>query len=240
MRFSWTQRFKVPTIVENDVNTLALGESLLGAGRGNTNLVCIWIGDGIGSGIIVDGQLVRGETGNAGEVGYLEVEKALGVTQQIPKLYRQQRFLGDVISEINLFEVLLQELYPEKQNQAVEYSHQQLKEMLLLGEQGNQQVREILEEYALLVAMPSIIFIKTLNPSLIIFSGRVFETSPYLFQKVRELVRQSMQNIPFKPGSLVLSNLKEEAALKGAISLALQTIFEPPVKKSTNHLRVPS
>lgn len=233
----FTERFKVPTIVENDVNTLALGESLLGIGRGNSNLVCIWIGDGIGSGIIVDGQLVRGETGNAGEVGYLEIDKMLGVTTQIPKLYQQQRFLGDVISEINLFEVLVRELHPE-QGDAIEYSHQQLREMLAQGEQGNPKVREILDEYALVVSIPVNVFIKTLNPSVIVLSGRVFEASPYLFEKVRDRVRESMQNIPFQPGSLVLSNLKEEAALKGAIALALQTIFEPPVKKSKNHIRV--
>jgi predicted NBD/HSP70 family sugar kinase len=233
----FTHRYKAPTIVENDVNTLALGESLLGVGRGNPNLVCIWIGDGIGSGIIVDGQLVRGETGNAGEVGYLEIDQMLGVIPRIPKLFRQQRFLGDVISETNLFEVLLREGSP-KEPAEVEFSPQRLREMLASGELGNPRVREILDEYALLVAIPSIIFIKTLNPSLIVLSGRVFEASSYLFDKVRELVQKSMQNIPFKSGSLVLSHLKEEAALKGAIVLALQTIFEPPVKKSKNLIRI--
>lgn len=233
----FTQRYQVPTIVENDVNTLALGESLLGVGRGNANLVCIWIGDGIGSGIIVDGQLVRGETGNAGEIGYLEIDLLQGIIPRIPHLFRQQRFLGDVISETNLFETLQQELNPTAMD---EFTPARLVKLLAAGEQGNSRVQEILNEYALLVAIPTIIFIKALNPSLIVLSGLVFEASPYLFKKVQERVQESMQDIPFKPGPLVLSHLKQEAALKGAIALALQAIFEPPVIKSKNLIRVQS
>ncbi len=53
------QQFNLPVAVENDVNLAALGEYGFGAGRGVQNLVCIAIGTGISSGIIVDGRLVR-------------------------------------------------------------------------------------------------------------------------------------------------------------------------------------
>lgn len=95
-------RYRVPVQLENDVKVVTLGESLLGAGRGVSNMVCLWIGEGVGSGIILDGQLVRGGAGNAGEIGYLEVGYTLADIGRMQHLYRGQRFLGDLLSECNL------------------------------------------------------------------------------------------------------------------------------------------
>jgi len=66
----------------------------------------------------------------------------------------------------------------------------------------------------------------------------VIDHSNYLVNKVRELVKHNMRHIPFQSSSITVSELKEEAGVKGAIALALQTIFEPPVtrrKNVTNH-----
>lgn len=58
-------------MLENDVNLAVLGEQWLGAGQGVDNLAFIALGTGIGAGIVVNGGLMRGATGAAGELGYL-------------------------------------------------------------------------------------------------------------------------------------------------------------------------
>jgi glucokinase len=63
----------VPCIVENDVNLAALGQAWKGAGRGVHCSVTVSIGTGIGAGIVVDGKLLQGKGGAAGEIGYLVV-----------------------------------------------------------------------------------------------------------------------------------------------------------------------
>jgi glucokinase len=66
--------FNRPVMVGNDVEVAAMGEYLYGAGRGYRNFVCIFIGTGIGCGIVQNGQLYTGLTGTAGEVGHLVIE----------------------------------------------------------------------------------------------------------------------------------------------------------------------
>lgn len=63
----------VPVLVENDVNALAVAESLYGTGRGHRSFAVLTIGRGIGAGFIVDGQLHRGAGGGAGEIGHFPV-----------------------------------------------------------------------------------------------------------------------------------------------------------------------
>ena len=65
--------FKIPTRVDNDVRCAALGELNYGAGKGCENLVCITIGTGIGSGLIINGKLVRGASNAAGEIGHIKL-----------------------------------------------------------------------------------------------------------------------------------------------------------------------
>jgi predicted NBD/HSP70 family sugar kinase len=67
-------RLGLPVLIDNDVNTLAVAESLYGAGRAVANFVTVTTGRGVGLGIIVAGQLYRGRLGGAGEFGHLPVE----------------------------------------------------------------------------------------------------------------------------------------------------------------------
>ena len=62
------EEFHIPTRVDNDVRCAALGELNFGAGKGCENLICITVGTGIGSGLIVNGKLVRGASNAAGEL----------------------------------------------------------------------------------------------------------------------------------------------------------------------------
>lgn len=66
--------FLIPTRLDNDVRCAALGELNFGAGKGCENLICITVGTGIGSGIILNGKLVRGAANAAGEIGHIKME----------------------------------------------------------------------------------------------------------------------------------------------------------------------
>jgi glucokinase len=65
--------FTLPCVLDNDAKALALGEHWLGAGRGADDLVGMVVSSGVGGGIVLDGKLVQGRTGNAGHLGHIIV-----------------------------------------------------------------------------------------------------------------------------------------------------------------------
>jgi glucokinase len=74
-----SERFSgVPTVIEDDANSGALGEALAGAGRGADPFAYLALGTGLGSGVIVAGQVVSGAHGSAGEVGHMAVHDRIG------------------------------------------------------------------------------------------------------------------------------------------------------------------
>jgi len=65
------ERYSLPITVDNDVNLAALGELWFGAGQNSQNMILVFIGAGIGAGIIVDGALYRGSSDASGEIGHM-------------------------------------------------------------------------------------------------------------------------------------------------------------------------
>lgn len=67
------REFSLPVLVENNVNALAVAERLYGVGRQHENFLVVTIGTGVGAGIVVDGVVLRGNGGGAGEIGHIPV-----------------------------------------------------------------------------------------------------------------------------------------------------------------------
>ncbi len=63
----------LPAVIDNDAHCATYAEWKFGAGQGFDDLICIWLGQGVGSGIICDGRFLRGRNGIAGEVGQASV-----------------------------------------------------------------------------------------------------------------------------------------------------------------------
>ncbi len=71
-----TEQTGVPTLIENDANTAALGEALVGAGRMNNPLFYVTLGSGVGGGLVVDGRIYHGATPGEAEIGHVRLDKA--------------------------------------------------------------------------------------------------------------------------------------------------------------------
>lgn len=74
LRLAIEAEIDIPVVVENDANAAAWGEYRFGGAGSSNHLVCLTIGTGIGGALVLDGQLYRGATGVAAEVGHMTVE----------------------------------------------------------------------------------------------------------------------------------------------------------------------
>ncbi len=68
------KHFAIPVFLGNDVEIATIGEMKFGAAKGYDDFVCIFVGTGVGSAIVKNGQLIKGATGTAGEIGHVIVD----------------------------------------------------------------------------------------------------------------------------------------------------------------------
>lgn len=73
-----TEKFGIPTVITNDANAAAIGEMTYGAARGLKDFIMITLGTGVGSGIVINGQMVYGHDGFAGELGHVTMKRNNG------------------------------------------------------------------------------------------------------------------------------------------------------------------
>jgi glucokinase len=68
------QQFNTSVLIENDAHTAGLGEYMFGAGRGSRHIVYLTVSTGIGGGVIIDGKILEGANGTAGELGHMTID----------------------------------------------------------------------------------------------------------------------------------------------------------------------
>src|SRR5690606_7661985 len=107
--------FRIPVIVENEANAGAYGEKVFGLGKDVDNLVYISAGIGIGTGIIIGGELYRGYNGFSGEFGHMTIQingdECRCGNQGCWELYASEQFLQEKYSDqVNNHEYLFENL----------------------------------------------------------------------------------------------------------------------------------
>ncbi len=203
------KRFRLPCIVDNDVNLAALGEQWFGAGDGAHNIVLIAIGTGVGAGLIVDGVLYRGHNNAAGEVGFLLSNRA-----ELDQQYEKFGALESVISGTGIAE----------RAQHVRTGKRALKNLT------SQDVFEayrrhetwsipLINETVDYLSIAIVNISTLLDPELIILGGGVSESADVLLPAVQARI----QNILPKTPTLKVSTLGRRAAVMGAIAQIVHT-----------------
>jgi predicted NBD/HSP70 family sugar kinase len=117
-----TGRLSVPVYLENNASAAALGERWYGAGRRFGTFFYVYFGAGLGGGLIINGQLFSGHTGNAGELGYMPVARPknglqldrphLGEYFNLPAMYRNLHENGFVVTKPSDLELLFHQRNP--------------------------------------------------------------------------------------------------------------------------------
>lgn len=225
IRDTFNAKFGLETVIENDVKAISLGECRFGNGKNVNNLVYLWIGDGLGAGIIINGELYRGVSASAGEIGYYELGCFIRNLEEYKLLYHGQQNFGDLLSSNVLFAAVKKGLahnFPHR----LEEQGITIEKIFGYAENNCPLALEIIKEYGYLVGILCINLINTLNPELILIGGHHhLAQQPILINYIKEKVKLDVLRTPSRAVRIKSAKLDEDAGILGAIGLILDDLF---------------
>ncbi len=224
----------IPVAVTNDANAAALGEMTYGAARGMKDFIMITLGTGVGSGIVVNGQLVYGHDGFAGELGHVIVKRNNGRICGCGRTGCLEAYCSATGVARTAREFLEVRTEPStlRNLQIEDITSKDVYEAAIAGDKMAQEIftytGTILgEAFADMVAFSS--------PQAIILFGGLAKSGDLLLKPLKEAFDKSILPI-FRGGTkVILSELKEsDAAVLGASALGWEAKFkyELPVAAS--------
>lgn len=217
-----SQSSRLPSVLENDATAAAIGEWRAGAGRNCANLVYVTIGTGIGAGVIVDGRVMRGARGLAGEVGHTRITDfeercscgQLGCWESVASgtaLGRRARRAVAAAPD-GLIASFADGLPATAQHVG------------LAARRGDERALQLLEEHARWIALGLVNVQHAFAPDRIVIGGGVSVLLDLMMDKIADVLRQ--RRLPGFPDiPIVAAELGDDAGMVGA---ALQAFTFAP------------
>jgi len=208
----------------NDANAACLGEYFFGAGRSYNNIICITIGTGIGSGVILDNKLFTGNSGLAPEVGHMVLIKdgprcSCGRKGCWEALVSASAIIKRAAVEINTgTSTMLNELTGgEKDSLTVQY-------IFKAWQAGDSLAVDIMTEVKEYLALGLANLVNILNPKCIVLGGGIIDLDSELTAGLEDMVKE-LSFPSFKDTVLIKkAKLGNKAGLVGGASLFLKEI----------------
>lgn len=220
------QACAIPTIVDNDANAAALGEASFGAGVGERNLVYIGLGRGIGAGIVINGTIYHGAGTLAGELGHTIVKEdgplcPCGRRGHLEGIASAQAIVRTMIG--------VSVEYPQTEEAIRQITGGRAEAMTVdqifrIAAGGDPVAQRVIDEALHYLAISLANLINVLDPGAIIIGGAVALAGELFFGPLRQLVPPLCLHAITEPVRILPSVLGGDAALKGAVALALQDV----------------
>jgi predicted NBD/HSP70 family sugar kinase len=191
---------------ENDVNLAAIGERWRGHGRDVDNFVYLWVGTGVGMGLVLNGQLYSGANGAAGEAAYMP----LGIDDPHDPTARRRGAFEEAAAGAAIVRVA--------RTLGMTSSPLTAKKVFAAARRGDPAASAAVETEAARIALGIATVAAVLDPELVILGGGVGRNGDLLLEPIERELREVS---PFRP-RVVVSALGEDAVLHGAVATALQ------------------
>jgi glucokinase len=219
------RRFKTPVTLGNDVEVAAIGELRFGAGRDCPSFLCVFVGTGIGGGIVFDGQLYRGASGTAGEIGHMVVAAGgrhcgCGNRGCLEAYASRTAITRTLLGELHrgrpsvLRELLEGDPEPGPGSAAIRSGL-----IRQAVDAGDALVIATLDEAADYLSAGLASAINLLNPHRIVLGGGLIEAVDRFFDEVTRKTRQSALPVPAEGVEIVRSGLGDFSGVVGAAVL---------------------
>lgn len=202
--------------VENDANVAALGELWQGTGKGNRSLVMVTLGTGVGGGIVLDGKILSGVTGAAGEIGHM------------PVLYDETEMcncgkkgcLEQIASATGIVRHAKRVLAGTDKESALRKGNLTAKAVFDAFKESDELAQIIVNDVCRYLATALAHITCVVNPEIIVIGGGVSKAGQVLIDTVSMYYREKAFNA-CKDTKIVLASLGNDAGIYGAAGLVL-------------------
>lgn len=215
-------------VVDNDVNVMALGEINQGAGKRVSNLIFVKIGTGIGAGIICEGNIYRGASGCAGDIGHIGVNKSGPVCHCGNQGCLETVAAGPAIAERSLIAaqagkspILLK--YYERNGNVL-----RAEDVNNAAREGDALAIEVIRESGQFVGDVLASLVNFYNPEMIVIGGGVSNLGNLLLSSIRQTVLHRSLPLATRDLEIVFSEIGPDAGVIGAVNLAMDYMFSLP------------
>lgn len=223
-----TEAFGVPVAVTNDANAAAIGEMTYGAARGMKDFIMITLGTGVGSGIVVNGQLVYGHDGFAGELGHVIVKSSNGRMCGCGRTGCLETYCSATGVARTAREFLEIRTDPSRLRD-LPIEEITSKDVYDAAIAGDKLAREIFQYTGEIMGRAFANFVAFSSPEAIILFGGLARAGELLMKPIKESMDRNMLNMFKGKTKLLLSELKEsDAAVLGASALGWEARPTPP------------
>lgn len=213
---------ELPVYLENDANAAAIGEHWRGAGQGADNLLCVTLGTGLGSGLILNGKIWHGSNDLAGELGHTTL-----FPEGLPCKCGRKGCLEAYVSATGIVtrtQLALKEGRDSSLKEYVVNEEEPLTSLMVYehANKGDRLAREIFEDTGRYLAISLANVLNTLDLEMIIIGGQVSQAGELLFRPTIHEVEKKAIRTKYYPIRIVQAKLGDHAGIIGAA----KTVFD--------------
>ncbi|MFH1753252.1 MAG: ROK family protein [Candidatus Omnitrophota bacterium] len=207
---------KVPVYADNDANVMALAEFYKGAGKGSKNLICVTLGTGVGGGIILNGDIYRGSTFSAGEIGHIPLNEEgprcnCGGTACIETYVGNRYMMRELTRKIKRGDsTVLKEMAGR------DLSRLTPELLYKAARRGDRFAKDFWEELGVKLGIALAGIVNVFNPDCIIIGGGVASAGKFLFAPIRKTIKRRAMEVQSKHIRILKAKLGGDAGLVGA------------------------
>lgn len=214
-----SKKVGIPVTVTNDANAAAIGEMTYGAARGMKNFIMITLGTGVGSGIIINGELVYGHDGFAGELGHTCAVRHNGRQCNCGK----KGCLETYASAVGVARTAREWLETGKYDDSLLANLDEItsKDVYEAAQKGDKLAIEIFNFTGKMLGESFADFVAFSAPQAIVLFGGLARAKEFILNPIKEAMDANLLNIWKGKVAIIPSALKEsDAAILGASALA--------------------
>jgi glucokinase len=213
-------KFNLPTKLTNDANAAAMGEYIYGCAKGVNHFITITLGTGVGSGIVIDGKIVLGHDGFAGELGHTIVMPQGRLHWGTGHKGSLEAYASATGMRLTALELL--DEHKEENSLLRHYEPKALdaKAIYDCAIQGDELAQKVFELTGRILGMALANFVMFSSPQLIVLFGGPTKAGDLILEPTKQSMEENLLPIFKNKVKLVISDLPEsDAAILGASSL---------------------